>query len=144
MTTEAENMFIDRIDCKFPYQDREECLRLIDEAATLSTNAMFSVIEEICRIPISEKQKVTTSFLLDLLKLSAKRLDHPLKEMVLDTAEKMVKGEELDVNEVKTKMGIIKKYPGQYAALSILYFSCDDKEEKLEPVWDNILTEWNK
>ncbi len=36
-------------------------------------------------------------------------------------------------------MQIARKYPGQYAALSIIYFSCDDKNGELENVLDTIL-----
>jgi hypothetical protein len=142
MTTEEENIFIDKIDCNFPYHDRQECIKLIDTAATFSTNAMFAVIAEICRVPHSEKENVTTEFLLDLLSQTKSKFNHPLKEIVLDTADKMIQGTELKVDNAIAKMKIIKKYPGQLAALSILYFSCDDKDGKLEPVWKDIMNDW--
>jgi hypothetical protein len=34
-------------------------------------------------------------------------------------------------------------HPQQYAALSIIYFSIDDEDGKLEKVWNSITTEWN-
>ncbi|HEX4372050.1 MAG TPA: hypothetical protein VHZ50_01980, partial [Puia sp.] len=86
MTTEAENMFIDRIDCNLPYHDKAACLSLIDEASTLSINAMFSLIEEICRIPSSDKDGIETDFLIDLLTQTKIKFNHALKEMVLETA----------------------------------------------------------
>lgn len=129
MTTEAEIFFINRIGCSFPYHDKKSCLKLIEEAATLSTNAMFYIIEEICRIPTSEREHVATDFLLDLLSIIRTKFNHPLKEMVLETACKIVKGQRLAVDEVIIKMETIKNYKKQYAALSILYFSCDGKDE---------------
>ncbi len=67
MTPEKEIKFIDSIDCNVPYHDKEKCLRLIDEAAEISVNAVFSVTEEICRVPVSERDKIELSYLLDLL-----------------------------------------------------------------------------
>jgi len=142
MTIEKE--FYDRIDCKFPYQDKSACLKLIDEAAFLPPNALFFVIHEICRVPTSEKDKVNSALLLDLLSYTTNRINHPLKEMVEQTARKMILGKELGVDEVISKMILIKNYHGQYSALNILYFSCDDIHGKLEPVMNEIHTHWHK
>ena len=136
MTNQADKAFIDKIDCNFPYHDKEACLRIIDEAASLSTNSMFFVIEELCRIPSSDKGNVTTDFLLDLLSKTKSKFNHPLKEMIVDTASKMIKGQELTVDEAISRMENVKSYKGQFAALNIVYFSCDDKEDKLDMVWD--------
>lgn len=144
MTDDNEIQFLDKIDCNFPYQDRQESLRLIEQASALSTNALFSVIEELCRIPESERPNVATETLLDLLTLTANKLNHPLKAIIVDTADKMIRRQELMVDDVLLKMQTVQKYSGQFAALSILYFSCDDKDGKLEPIWDNIINEWNK
>ena len=144
MTDDNEIQFLDKIDCNFPYNDIQECERLIEQALTLSTNALFAVIEELCRIHESERSNVSTETLLDLLALTASKLNHPLKDIILDTADKMIRKQELTVDEAILKMQTVQKYPGQFAALSILYFSCDDKDEKLEPIWNDITTEWNK
>jgi len=144
MTDDNEIQFLDKIDCNFPYTDRQESQRLIEQASTLSTNALFSVIEELCRMPESERSTVSTETLLDLLTLTAGKLNHPLKDIIVDTADKMIRRQELTVDDVIFKMKTVQQYPGQFAALSILYFSCDDKEERLEPIWDSIRGEWNK
>lgn len=144
MTDDNEIQFLDKIDCNFPYQDRQESLRLIERASTLSTNALFSIIEELCRVPESERPNASTEALLDLLALTANKINHPLKELIVETADKMIRRQELTVDDVILKMQTVQNYPGQFAALSILYFSCDDKDGKLEPIWDNIINEWNK
>lgn len=144
MTDHNEIEFLDKIDCNFPYQNRQESLRLIEQASTFSANALFSVIEELCRIPESERPNVATEILLDLLSFTANKLDHPLKELIVETACKMIRRQELSVEDVILKMQTVQKYTGQFAALSILYFSCDDKDQKLEPIWENIINEWNK
>jgi hypothetical protein len=86
---------------------------------------------------------VATETLVDLLAITANQLNHPLKELIVDTADKMIRSQELTVEDVILKMQIVQKYPGQFAALSILYFSCDDKDGKMEPIWKNIISEWN-
>lgn len=144
MTDDIEIQFLDKIDCNFPYQDRQESVRLIEQASTISTNALFSIIEELCRIPESERPNVSTEEILDLLALTANKINHPLKGLIVETADKMIRRQELTVDDVILKMQTVQKYPGQFAALSILYFSCDDKDEKLELIWDDIIGEWNK
>ena len=67
----TEDDFIDRIDCNFPYHDKKESIRLIEESATFSTNATFTVIEEICRIPNNERKTTPPKILLELLNLAA-------------------------------------------------------------------------
>jgi hypothetical protein len=116
---------------------------LIEQAAALSPNALYSIIEELCRIPHSKRSSVATETLVDLLAITANQLNHPLKELIVDTADKMIRSQELTVEDVILKMQIVQKYPGQFAALSILYFSCDDKDGKMEPIWKNIISEWN-
>ncbi len=53
-------------------------------------------------------------------------------------------GQKLSVNEAITKSEIVRGYPGQYSALNILYFSCDDIANKLDAINDSIITEWQK
>lgn len=144
MADNEEIQFLDKIDCNFPYLDRQKSECLIVQAASLSTNAIFSVIEELCRIPESDRAKISIEQLLDLLSLTASKLNHPLKKLIVDVADKMIRRQQLTVDEAIIKMQTVQKYPGQFAALSILYFSCDDKNERLEPIWDSILNGWKK
>ncbi|WP_018342825.1 hypothetical protein [Cytophaga aurantiaca] len=143
MEKNKEQEFIDKIDCRFPYQNRKKCFDLINEAIALSPNAVFSVIEEICRIPSDERNSTSTFFLIELLTDIRNKFDHPLKEMILSVAQKMVQEEDIDVDDAISKMLVIKNYTGQYAALSILYCSCDDIHGKLEPVWKSIRHHWH-
>jgi hypothetical protein len=138
----SEIKFLDKIDCNFPYLDNSKSQLLIEQASNISYNAIFAVIEEICRIPYSERQSVSTERLLKLLNLTASKLNHPLKEIIVDVANKMINDKQLSVEEAVKKMEIVKNYPGQYSALSILYFSCDDNDKILEPIWDKIINEW--
>lgn len=143
MVSEEEIRFIDAIDCNFPYWNKNECLLLIDEAIAILPNAVYTVIEEICRIPVSERENVSPIFLHELLNIISEKFEHPLKEPVIEVARLMVDNKDITVKEAIILMENIRKYPGQYAALSILYFSCDDNRGKLEELYDSILKEWN-
>ena len=95
----------------------------------MSSNAIFTVIEELCRIPYSQRSEVSNEILLDLLTLASNKFDHPLKQMITEIARKMIIEEDLTVDEAIEKMRIVGKFPGQYAALSIVYSSCDDIDD---------------
>ncbi len=40
------------------------------------------------------------------------------------------------------QMNEIEKFPGQFAALSLIYFSCDDIEGKVDELNTEILSSW--
>lgn len=143
MEKTKEEIFLDKIDCRFPHQNRDECIKLIEAAAFISTNALFAVVEEICRIPVSDKKIVPNAVLWELLEIVSDKINHPLKEMIIETAGLMIDDKDLSVDEAIARMEIVEHYHQQYSALSILYFSSDDVEERLEPVWDRIITKWH-
>ena len=143
MITEKEIEFLDKIDCNFPYLDRKKCVNIINEANSISSNATFSVIDEICRIPQSERTKVTNETLFELLNLVEVSFKHPLKPAIIETAKKMINNELLEIENVISVMNRIREFKGQYAALSILYFSCNDDDEKLEIIYNEIINEWS-
>ena len=140
----SEAIFIDKIDCNFPYEKKDECLSLIKEASKLTPNAMFAVIEELCRIPNSERDQISSKELNELLSIASSSFHHPIKEMIVEVAQKMIDGQEILVENAISKMRNVQKYPGHFSALSILYSSCDDKKGELEPVWKEIREEWNQ
>lgn len=144
MISEKEIQFLDRIDCNFPYLNKEKSIELIKEASLISSNALFSIIEEICRVPKIERQNVSNEILFELLSLTESKLDHPLKSIIIETAKNMINEQDLEVCDIILKMKMIKDFPQQYAALSIVYNSCHDEYDKLEPLWEDILNTWKK
>ena len=62
--------------------------------------------------------------------------------MVLETARLKIQGKEISVKQATSNMQIVSQYHNQYAALNIMYFSCDDSEEQLESVWDEVINKW--
>jgi hypothetical protein len=133
--------FIDKIEDNFPFDDYIECVKLIDEAITISPNAVFSVVEEICK-KASEKN-VSKAALINFLKQIDSKFNHPLRKLILETAQLIILKEKISIDETIKNIEVLKAYPMQYAALSILCFYITDVDGKLEKNWKNITAEWN-
>ncbi len=128
----SEKAFLDQIDCNFPYHDRKQCLDLIDQSLSISANAVFAVVAELCRVPKSQKKTVSARFLLELIDIIDSKFEHPVKEMALTAARKMVINEELSVDEAIAGIVHVSRYPGVFHAWSIFYFSCNDSDGILD------------
>ena len=128
----TEKEFLELIDCAFPYHNKEGCIELIDQSLSISPNAVYAVVEEICRIPVSERQNVSETFLLEMLNVIDNKFEHPIKDLVLEVARILIKRGEISVDDAILKMEELVKYQDVFSARSIVYFSCDDTEGKLE------------
>jgi hypothetical protein len=136
--TEAE--FIGHIDCAFPYDDPPRARALIERAPAVSANAAFMVMHELARIPASVT--VSPESRRDLLNHLRAHLNHPLAVLVSRLAEEMIAGRPVPVAEANTAMQAIAKHPGQYAALAIACFSCDDPEGIADVTYANVVRSW--
>jgi hypothetical protein len=141
MESLKELEFIDKIEDNFPFENYVESVKLIDDAIKISPNSVYAVIEEICKA--ADEEGLPEEALINLLKNIDKKFDHPLRKLILETAQNIILQEELSIEETIANMEQVRVHPQQYAALSIIYFSVDDEEGKLEKVWNSITTEWN-
>ncbi|WP_299986139.1 hypothetical protein [uncultured Ruegeria sp.] len=136
---EAE--FSQSIDCSFPYANREEAIELIDVALSISTNAAFMVLEEMCRPP--QGIDVEKETLLDLIDAWSNRVDHPLARSIVPIARLMAEGNHLSGREAEKVAKSIAGFKGQYSALNIAFFSSNDANESLEIVINQIRERWD-
>tara|TARA_Y100000739_G_C20382694_1_gene361966 strand:- start:184 stop:648 length:465 start_codon:yes stop_codon:yes gene_type:complete len=143
-TKEIETQFIDKIDSKFPYSDVKLSKSLIEEAKSISPNAVFTIIEEIARISVSDRKKVSESQLKILLNQTTSNFEHPLLGHVLPTVVLMIENKEQTVDNAIILMNEIENYPGLWGALSLVYFSCDDVNGIADQKFDEIREKWNK
>ena len=134
--------FINKIEDSFPFENYLHCLKLIDEAISISSNSVFAVIDEIAKMAGSDS--VSDETLVNLLKHIDKKFEHPLRKLLLETAQNIIFGEKVSIKVAIANMEKVRKHPKQYAALSTLYFSAPDKDGQLEKVWNSITDEWNK
>ncbi len=136
----SETEFIEKIDGNFPYHSEPEWRALVELGASISQNAAYMVLHEICRAPRSKK--VTLKSKRAMLEYWRQNFNHPTMTSVLRAAEVMIKGEELPVEESMSIMKIISAYPNQYNALSIPYFACDDIDGRADELYQKIISAW--
>ena len=141
----GEGEFLDRIDCQFPYSDRERALALAAEAVAISPNAAFAVVYEVCYVPGGAHADVETRH--EVLARIEKNLPHPLRRVILPVARDVVDGKRLGSAERIALMRKVAPFRDQYAALQIALHAQDpDEPEDDEPdrVYDEILATWNR
>ncbi|MFT3806406.1 hypothetical protein [Arenimonas sp.] len=136
-----ESHFLDSIYCAFPAFEREEALRIAALGCSISANATFGVVDELTRPPFGTQ--VDSGIAREVLDLVDHRLDHPLVHPVLAAARRLVRREQLTVEESVTTMRLVALHPGQYAALGVVYFACDDIDGIADAEMNRILVEWD-
>lgn len=125
---EMEKLSEAKIDAQFPYSDRGHSSALIQEAGRISLNALFCVLDEICRPP--NGSEVTKGRQRELLAEWSSSFDHALKAPLVHCADQLIKGQSLPWREAVEIMEEIGTFEGQRAALSVAYFAgdCDTLE----------------
>jgi len=98
------------------------------------------VIHELCRPPRSAKPSEECA--REILGHLLKRFKHPLLHSLQPVIESHIQGKYLPVAKAANLMRQVARHPGQYNALSICYFSCNDKFGLLEPIYDRIVSDW--
>jgi len=145
----TEQAFIDSIDCRFPYTDRDAARQLVFEACCLSGNAAFAVLDELARpdvgadAPVEVRQELI-SLLEDCLKhpSGALAMAATLAPILVPVDRRLVAGDKLSVPEAVVCMQAIRSYSGQYAALSLAYMSCDDVAGEADALYKEIMNSW--
>ncbi|HEX5138392.1 MAG TPA: hypothetical protein VFY93_15555 [Planctomycetota bacterium] len=141
----SEADFVIEIDCQFPYVDRERALALTSEACSISANAAFGVVYEICNVPrgVAADPETRDAVLRRIETL----LSHPLAKVILPLARALVEGEHPTSSEQIDAMRKVAAFPGQYYALQVALYAGnpeDPGDEDLDRVYDEILAEWER
>ena len=123
----SEKAFLAIIDCRFPYNDPSASM-LIQQGWTISLNAAFLVLHELCRPHLH--RNVSKELLRQLISEWATGPDHALKIPLLDAARALVDGNPIPWRKGIELMSRVGEYDGQYNALAIVYFAsdCDSQE----------------
>lgn len=142
---DREKPFEAQIDGALPYSDHARCTALIGEARTISLNATFCVLDEICRPPGSAT--VSRDQQRALIAEWAAGQEHDLIGSLLTCTHALVEGKPLLCADAVAVMELVGKFDGQRAALSVAYFAgdCDTAEgdaalslteQRIRSVWD--------
>lgn len=136
----TESEFNDSIDCAFPYQNPLKWKRAVAVGARISPNAAFIIASELCHPPRGHNTQ--PGHRMRIWHHLAKRFRHPLKAKLSKLIEQQIRGEPVTVAAAIKAMRLVSQYPGQYAALSICYTSCDDRDGKVDALDEQIRQEW--
>lgn len=139
-TMSEEQLFLEEIDCRFPYHDRERCQQLIRRGLDLSPNAAIGVLHEICRPPRSVP--VARKCLEILVEDWRAQFNHPLANLLTEVAISIIAGHPRQIRDVIEMMRIVSIHKGLYAALAILHFACDDPDGELEAMDQLVRGRW--
>ncbi len=143
---EAEIRFAAKIDCRFPYRDRVMASAIIKEGWSISMDAAFGVLYEICLKPKSER--VSRKRQHELIDEWAVDFDHPLKESMLRCARVLAEKQYLPWQEAVSVMEQIQQFEGEYSALNIACFAGDrdsvEGDAELEAAHERICKEWSE
>ena len=135
-----ESEFIASIECKFPYRERAAAFEVATQACLLSPNAAFAVVDEVSRPPAGDH---TPEFAAELLSFIEQRLDHPLATQIIGLAQKRVAKRRVSVAESLFALRQAERFPGQYCALSVAYFACDDVDGTADQEFNRIVAAWD-
>ncbi|MCK6459029.1 MAG: hypothetical protein L6Q95_03955 [Planctomycetes bacterium] len=143
----AEAEFINEIDCQFPYFDRERALALASAACSISANAAFAVLFEVCNLPESAKAEADPEIRAAVLRRIETLLSHPLARVILPLAEGVLEGKPASVSERIDAMRRVAAFPGQYCALQVALYAADREEpwdDEADRVYDEIVASWER
>ena len=135
-----EQTFFDAIDSAFPLDNRERALRLANAACDISSNAAFFVVDQVARPPAGALAPFDTR--LKVLNEIRGRLHHPLAELVLPIAEALVTGDRISIEQAERALSQVGEWPGEHAALGLVYFAADDRDERLAERYNRVRAQW--
>lgn len=141
---QSELVFENGIDARFPYNEKIAAADLIEQGLSISLNAAFCVLEEICRPP--QSTAVSPERLIELTELWASYVDHKLCKPVLQCALALIDRKHVPTTKAVETMEYIGQFDGQRAALNIAYFAGDcstvEKDNLLVEVDQKIRQRW--
>jgi hypothetical protein len=136
----TESDFISNIDCDFPYASSLKWRKILKSSVSFSANATFMVLHELCRPP---KSAASSSFQRTVIRQHLyKYFRHPLKSKLEKIISSQINGETVSVAVAAKAMRCVAAYPNQYNALAICYFSCNDKSNYIEKLYEGIIEKW--
>jgi hypothetical protein len=137
---DQEQVFSDKIDRCFPYNEAEAATLLIEEASHISLNASFCVLHEICSPP--HPSPTTRARQRALIDQWAQKIDHPLAEAVLPCAMARLEGRELPSAVAIPILSKVGQFDRQLAALTVVLSATDDSAQAVRSVERELRARW--
>lgn len=144
-TTDRKSIFLEGIDCNLPYRDPHQVRRIFKEGLSISDEAVFGVMREICHLPGGyNTRKPIRRYAWKYLNNIPKYFKHPLLDIAVDSGNCQLKYIDLPDEETLKRMARVKQFPKLYSALQIVSMTSPDEEGKIDNSYDAILAEWHK
>ena len=71
-----------------------------------------------------------------------KSYEHPVKEFVIEAGMAIINGIDFPVRKAIEHLKLISEHPNNYCALSIVYFSCNDVDGRVDEIYNQIINKW--
>jgi hypothetical protein len=138
--TVNESEFIDQIDCNFPHRKPMEVLCLIKLGASITPNAAYMVLYEICSVPYIPKLR--PYLIQKRIELWEKYSPHPLNKIVVPLAIKIVRNRQISISRCLKYLDQVAQYPKMFNALNIVSSACDDPTGLVDERCHEIVHKW--
>ena len=108
----------------------------------MSPDVAFTVIYELCypgrgeRVSIAQRKLIYAHLV--------KRFNHPLLKQLKPIIYAQLNNKNVPVPKAAKGMRQVSEYLNAYTALSICYFSCNDRFGKNENLYENIVHSWGE
>ena len=135
-----ESEFISSIDAKFPYQNEEEAKRITNLGTSISPNAAFMVLHEIWIPPSSAN--APPEWLISMANYWLQVVHHSLATVIHKITVDRIRGKRLQIAQAAVLFDEVAKFPHQYNALNIVYFSCGEFDDFSEQKYITIVQGW--
>lgn len=123
-----EYEYIEKIDASFPYGEEQEWKACIDEGISISDNAAYMALHEICCAP----SDISRADSLKMLEYWSSKYHHDTKGVVLEAAKALIYDTAISERDALAALNEIANYPGLYNAAAIVYFAAVPENENIQ------------
>ena len=136
----SEEDFISSIDANFPFEEKL-AVEVMEVANSISDNACYYVLFEICCLPLSKKISPETQ--LEFLCLWRDRCHPKMKDVGLQTAQSIIKGIPQSYEFISQNMKKLCEFTNQFSLLDLLEISGVDHYLEMASDSQAVVDYWN-
>jgi len=115
------------VDARLPYDNEPEWKRLVDLGRSVSPNAHYVTLSEICRPRRSAR--VPRGSQKNMVAYWSAGFEHPLKDMMLECAQALLTKRYLSASRSLEIMDEVANHHGYWGALVMPLYACVDPDE---------------
>ena len=136
----TESEFIMNIDASFPYKDEVKWKSLIRQGASISPDASFMTLHEICRKP--KYVHISEGRLLEMINYRVKNNDLPLQQEIVEAAKSLIQKTPLPKAKAKIYFRNLRQHIGWYNAAAIVLYAANERNRDVRTLYEDLLKHW--